>query len=352
MLDTLAEAPEVAIIPPREAYMPFTHAGAEKIIPAEDSRGSLQHGLETLVSAYETARVAHGVTYEDGISGLIADLAGDIRGSQDAQKVLAVAQKYLSRDELRAVVQFFQRTNTFWNDLLARAELERSLYTGKLKENSERKLQLGSFQQKLAHLLYEMGHYHPDSVERRVFELAMKLIDEFAGREDSGLFAEIQGILDGAGAQAALMRGFQDSDYVVIIPDPDDRIEMGATDLKGVDFMVIDQNGKIICVDAKGNRSRQCDYPTVTDRSVPAMTRDHMFKYLSGNNPRDDDSYPGIATARRQYARSLDMSHVVVTLPTRKQFLSTGQINPNYRGPFMHSIISEAEHIGEYETVA
>ena len=353
MLDTLEVLP-TAIVPPAESYRPFTHSEAEKTIPPEGTKDSLHHGLETLVSAYETARVAHGVTYEDGISGLIADLAGDIRGSQDARKVLAVAQKYLGKDELRAVVQFFQRTKTLWTDLLDQASLTAKVDRGEISRTPELRLHFASYQQKLAQFLYEVGFYHPDAPEAQVLRTSIAFISELAKTGNSDVLDQARNTFYGALAQAALMRGFQERGYSILVPDPNSEDEMRMTDMRGVDFVTVAPDGKLLLVDTKGRHETGFSTPRVSGSSIRVTTERYVVDCLSSLQNGSTEGHPGLRQAilAAHNDQATDMTGIEVTLPVRSGYLRLGRIAPDYEGPFMHSIINEIEHIGEYETAA
>ena len=210
---------------------------------------------------------------------------------------------------------------------------------------------LSQYQQRLAYSLYEMSHYHPDSVERQVFEMAQDFLRKLDRLDRSEMFSIARDILEGASSQAALMRGFQDSGYYVLVPDPDDEVEMKKTDLKGVDFVAISAEGRIIFVDAKGSRV-SLDHPHVIDRAIPYVAQDHIFAYLNSQRENPTDFHPGIAAAWRQHANHLDIVGAEITLPTRPQFMQLGQIHPQHKGQFMHSVISELQTIRQYATAA
>jgi hypothetical protein len=122
----------------------------------------------------------------------------------------------------------------------------------KLPDTPETKEKKSVFRQLCALDIYMVGRSMPDDLIRGhaqfFFDTALVLANQ-----DIPLGREMIKLLDGARAQAAMMRFLEDQGYTVYVPDPEDPKEIVQWDIRaGIDFIAVSPDGSVYMIDTKG----------------------------------------------------------------------------------------------------
>lgn len=340
MLDSIAEP----------TYRPYSPEAVDAISSRIDPTGA----LDKLLTAYNDVRRLRPDVYSDGgVDHLITDLTADAADfkASGAPTVLGKAQNYLTRDEIIGIGRIFQQTRTFWRDILANSQGTIGIDERRAHKSIHEVLQMSSANQRLAQLVYDVGFSSPDSPERRTLSIMRDFLAMLGNRTDAPLLSDGNNILEGAFAQAAVMRGLQDRGYYIMIPDPDDKKDMENTDMKGIDFVAISPDGDIYLIDSKGNKYPAV--PKVTVNPTSLGLKNYVFQDIHRQKDVLAGRHDGLdIVLSRKNLRSICMQGLIVICPAAQAYMDIGQFNSVYEPSIMASIIDQVEEILDYETAS
>lgn len=144
-----------------------------------------------------------------------------------------------SRQKLRQLTDYFE---TFFIDLSDRLLIE--------KDDPEFKTSWATLNQQLA-ADFLIAFNKKDPTFNAGVDALLEFVKIMSQRGES-IFMTINEIVNGAKAQAALMCYFSERNWLTLAPDPENREEITAWDVRaGVDFIAISEDGRVLYIDAK-----------------------------------------------------------------------------------------------------
>ena len=321
-----------------DVYSPIPEEAAKRtdtILPND-----LSYALGIILHSYRSTQESGLTSYSD-LALFISDITTDLRNSEHAKKVVAFAMQRLGlpSESVKGVITFFTQTRGLWQDLITQGKLQEEMGQRQTtQERENKKLELATFQQRLANYLFNIGYLRSTSPTSQTINLIANLLQHLGSQADSNVFHHSLGIFMGANAQAAMMRGFKDQGFYVFTPDPDNADDMKVTDLRGCDFAAISPEGDMYIVDSKGRTSAEFDSPSVTPRTPSQATIDHIMDSIR-LHPHSTQHSGVLRTtqAAQPFTRGIE-----VALPVNPQYAFLGRIRNAFSDVFMQRIISQA----------
>lgn len=214
-------------------------------------------------------RTGYGRNVEESIAG---NLIRVLDWLSDSKEVVALPELRTAKERLRHVTHYF--TN-FLTDLSNRLSLEQG--------SAEFNLVWAKFHQQLA-ADYLVAFSNNDPTFQKGLETFAQFVQQMSQRGEKAFIFAHQAI-NGAKAQAALMKHFTENGWLTVAPDPQNDEEIKIWDvMHGVDYVVIDEQGRVRFIDAKSRHyleGRSTEYGARTSpREAHPYDRNLLYNWL------------------------------------------------------------------------